>query len=379
MKLLSPDPVTWNALIRSLPAPHLLQSREWAQVKAHYGWKPMPLIWEKNGRPAAAAMVLKRSITLGGFSRRLCILYAPKGPLLDWSDDVLRREVLDDLQRLAHRQGAIFLKVDPDVRLAIGLPGSKDEKLDSVGQAVRADLEQRGWFFSDDQIQFRNTVVLDLTPPEEELLARMKPKTRYNIRLAERKGVRVRQGTQRDFPLLYRLYAETSLRDGFVIRQEEYYRTVWEKFLAPDGKGPDGLHDPGGLPLIAEVADRPVAALFLFWFAGKAYYLYGMSSTAHRDKMPNHLLQWEAIRLARAIGCQVYDLWGAPDVFQESDRLWGVFRFKEGFGGQVVRTLGAWDYAPSRWLYRLYTQVMPGVLEVLRARGRARTRQEAGV
>ncbi len=379
MKFLPFDPATWNALIRLLPAPHLLQTGEWAQVKAQYGWKPMPLVWESDGRPAAAVMMLQRAIPLAGFHRKMCLLYAPKGPLLDWNDNALRREVLDDLQHLARQQGAIFLKIDPDVRLASGLPGSPQETLDPVGQGVRAEFEARGWIFSSDQIQFRNTVLLDLTPSEEELLARMKQKTRYNIRLAERKGVSIRQGTQADFPLLYRLYAETSLRDGFVIREEGYYRAVWGKFLRSIETGAGQAEGPGCVPLIAEVGNQSVAALFLFWFAGRAYYLYGMSSTAHREKMPNHLLQWEAIRLAKRLGCQVYDLWGAPDKFETSDRLWGVFRFKEGLGGEVVRTLGAWDYVPVRWLYRLYMQAVPALLEVLRARGRARTRQQAGV
>jgi lipid II:glycine glycyltransferase (peptidoglycan interpeptide bridge formation enzyme) len=91
--------------------------------------------------------------------------------------------------------------------------------------------------------------------------------------------------------------------------------------------------------------------------------------------MPNHLLQWEAMRRAKSAGCTVYDLWGAPDEFDESDAMWGVFRFKEGLGGEVVRTLGAWDNPVSPVLYRLYTQIIPKVLDVMRAHGRARTRQ----
>jgi len=123
------------------------------------------------------------------------------------------------------------------------------------------------------------------------------------------------------------------------------------------------------------VDGQPVAAIFLFYFAGRAYYLYGMSRDAQREKMPNHLLQWEAMRRAKAAGCKLYDLWGAPDVFDESDPMWGVFRFKEGLGGTVFRGLGAWDYTPSPVLYRLYTQTLPRVLDIMRARGKSRTRQ----
>jgi lipid II:glycine glycyltransferase (peptidoglycan interpeptide bridge formation enzyme) len=131
--------------------------------------------------------------------------------------------------------------------------------------------------------------------------------------------------------------------------------------------------------LVAEVSGEAVAALFVFYFAAKAWYLFGMSRDAHREKMPNHLLQWEAIRHAKAAGCRMYDLWGAPDEFVESDPLWGVYRFKEGLGGEVVRHLGAWDLPLRPLYYRLYTQTLPRLLDLMRSRGRARTRQTLGV
>jgi lipid II:glycine glycyltransferase (peptidoglycan interpeptide bridge formation enzyme) len=121
-----------------------------------------------------------------------------------------------------------------------------------------------------------------------------------------------------------------------------------------------------------------LAAIFIFMFGDRAYYLYGMSRDEHRELMPAYLLQWEAIRRAKEAGCTVYDLWGAPEEFNEMDDLWGVYRFKEGLGGRVVRTLGAWDYAPNSLWYGLYAKVMPKVLDVMRFRGRARTREALG-
>jgi lipid II:glycine glycyltransferase (peptidoglycan interpeptide bridge formation enzyme) len=112
----------------------------------------------------------------------------------------------------------------------------------------------------------------------------------------------------------------------------------------------------------------------MFYFAGQAVYLFGMSRAEHREKMTSYLLQWEAIRRAKTLGCRVYNLWGAPDEFDESDGLWGVFRFKEGLGGYVLRTIGAWDFTPNPLLYKLYTQVLPRLMDILRARGKARTR-----
>jgi peptidoglycan pentaglycine glycine transferase (the first glycine) len=194
----------------------------------------------------------------------------------------------------------------------------------------------------------------------------MKPKTRYNIRLAERKGVTVRPAALDELPLLYRMYAETSLRDGFVIRSEDYYLLVWQTFMEK------GL----AVPLLAEVAGQPVAGLVLFMFSDMAWYLYGMSTGDHREKMPNHLLQWEAMRIARQRGCVYYDLWGAPNVFDESDSMWGVYRFKEGLGGEVVRTIGAWDFLSGRTRYTLFMRVLPRILDLMRRRRKASTRQE---
>lgn len=395
----------WNALISTLPHPHFLQSYEWGQVKAKYGWQALYAVWDSDGRwkverepsllstfqsPIAAALILKRTIPVGGMSARLSILYAPKGPLLDWTNQALRNHVLDDLQMFAKKEGAIFLKMDPDVVLGTGVPARENDVIEAGGQTAMSEMKQRGWRYSSDQIQFKNTVLIDLTLSQEELLARMKQKTRYNIRLAEKKGVALRIGTPEDFGLLYKMYAETSLRDGFVIRDEEYYKTVWTTFMSNTDTPVYSLQSsnsqitnpqlpiPSAEALIAEVDNEPVAAIFVFYFAGRAYYVYGMSRDVHREKMPSYLLQWEAMKRARARGCGVYDLWGAPDKFDESDSMWSVYRFKEGLGGKVVRTLGAWDFAPNPFWYKLYSEIIPRLLDVMRSRGKARTKQSLG-
>jgi lipid II:glycine glycyltransferase (peptidoglycan interpeptide bridge formation enzyme) len=297
---------------------------------------------------------------------------------MDWGNESLRRRVLDDLQSFAKKQGAIFLKLDPDVALGTGIPNSEGDSVDDGGQAVMSELKRRGWGFSADQIQFLNSVLIDLHPTEDEMLARMKQKTRYNVRLAEKKGVVLRVGILEDLGMLYKMYAETSVRDSFVIRDEGYYQTVWKSFMVNVQSPITNYQLPIAIPLIAEVDHEPVAAIFVFMFAGRAYYVYGMSREAHREKMPTYLLQWEAMKRAKAAGCTVYDLWGAPEVFDESDSMWGVYRFKEGLGGQVVRTLGAWDYAPNALWYKLYAEVMPRLLDVMRSRGKEKTKQTLG-
>ncbi len=377
----------WNQTISKLPNPHFLQTYEWGQVKAKYGWIPYFAVWGANGEfkiekdvtrlysfvfpVVAATLILKKQVLNSGFAARLSILYAPKGPLLDWDNESLRTRVLNDLQTYARKQGAIFLKIDPDVVLGRGVPDSEGDVLDTGGQAVRSEFTRRGWVYSSDQIQFQNTVLIDLfATTEEEMLARMKPKTRYNVRLAEKRGVKLRVGTVSDLPMLYKMYAETSVRDGFVIRDENYYMTVWKLFMQSAVSS-----QPSAIPLIAEVDNEPVAAIFLFMFAGRAYYVYGMSRNLHREKMPTYLLQWEAMKHARANECTGYDLWGAPDVFDESDSMWGVYRFKEGLGGEVIRTLGAYDFAPNKLWYKLYTEIVPRVLDVMRSRGKEKTKQ----
>jgi lipid II:glycine glycyltransferase (peptidoglycan interpeptide bridge formation enzyme) len=264
------------------------------------------------------------------------------------------------LEDLARRQRALFLKIDPDVQYADDFPDFSPYAATAARLAGR--LEQRGWRFSDEQIQFRNTVLLDLTLSEEALLAAMKQKTRYNVRLARRRGVVIREGSATDLDLFYRLYEETSQRDGFAIRSADYYRDAWGTFLEA---GQACL-------LLAEVEGEAVAGLTLFTFGSTAWYLYGASSARHRKHMPNQLLQWEAIRWAKAAGCSLYDLWGAPDDLDESDPMWGVVRFKLGLGGQLARGVGAWDYPTWRPAYRFFTGAMPRYLNLLRRTSRIR-------
>jgi len=373
----------WDALITTLPEPHLLQTAEWAQTKKFVGWEPDYLVWDEqqgqtyfhinqwpaNHKIRAATVVLRRSLPFKGFSARMRILYTPKGPLLDWDDTPLRDRVIADLQSFARKQRAIFLKIDPDVQLDNNESHHAEDKPYKSSLLLQQSLHSHGWHYSPEQIQFRNTMLIDLTASEAEILERMKQKTRYNIRLAGRKGVTIRRGNPDDYAMLFRMYAETSLRDNFTIRHEEYYRNIWSTFPAP-GRYP--AVQPCAQPLIAEVDGEPVAALILFFFAQKAWYLYGMSRPIHHEKMPNYLLQWEAIRLSKSLGCQVYDLWGAPEVMDQTDPLWGVYRFKEGLGGTRVRYLGAWDYPVQPLLYKFYTQTMPRLLNLMRRSGPAK-------
>jgi peptidoglycan pentaglycine glycine transferase (the first glycine) len=322
----------WDTALLTLPKVHFLQSWLWGELKGSRGWAPLRFLWRVDDCVVAAAQVL---VLQRG---RLRLGYVPKGPLLDWTNSALAEAVLTQLAAYAQQHGLLLLKIDPDVRADT-----------EVGGATSALLARLGWRASFEQVQFRNTMLLDLQPALDQLMEQMKPKWRYNIHLAVRKGVIVRDATLDDFPLLCAMYAETAERDSFVIREEAYYRDVWQRFMR------------AGLTwaLIAEVDNTPVAMAIAFHLGSFAWYMYGASRDTGRSFMPNHLLQWHIIRRAKEAGCSVYDLWGAPDTLDVTDPLWGLYRFKEGFGAAFVPHLGAYDYTPRTWLYRLYTFLRP--------------------
>lgn len=333
----------WNKTLLELPNPHLLQTWEWGSFKSRHDWRPTRCVFveQDTDKPRAAASVLTRRLR----PVPLSVMYVPKGPVVDYTNDDLVNSVLHRLEKAAEQARALFIKIDPDVR--------QDTEL---GEMVLGTLRQRGWRRSDREIQFRNTVLLDLTPSLDDLLMDMKSKWRYNVRLAKRKGVSVRAGTEDDLPLLYNMYEETAQRGGFVIRPQSYYRDAWGSFAQA------GLAQP----LIAELRGEPLAMVIVYRFGERAYYMYGASYSRHRDTMPNHLLQWEAIGWAKQRGCTTYDMWGAPDELDQADPMWGVYRFKKGFGGELVQHIGAWDYPSSRPLYWVYSVAIPWLMAAMR-------------
>ncbi len=315
------EPKAWDAFVAAHPAGTILQTSRWAYLKATFGWE-----WEivtPNPDTNSGALVLFRSLPL----KVGTIAYIPRGPLVNWDDASAVTATFEALRAAAHRHRAWVLWLEP-------------EMLDTP--EARAHLHACSLRSVARTIQPPRTIVVDIAPDEDAILAQMRPKTRYNIRLAERKGVTVREGTVDDAAAFYALMTETGSRDAFGIHSEAYYRRVFELFL-PSGHA---------ALLLAEVEGKLVAALVVFALGAKAWYLYGASSDRHREKMPPYALQWAAIRWAKARGCTSYDLWGIPDFDEETleaefternDNLWGVYRFKRGFGGQVIRCVGLWE------------------------------------
>jgi peptidoglycan pentaglycine glycine transferase (the first glycine) len=353
------DQASWDALVAAAPQGHLLQSWAWGELKSRFGWRV-----QRFTLAGACAQVLYRRLPAGLGS----IAYVPKGPLLDWGDDDAASRLLAAIEVRARAQRAICLKVEPPVPVKAGAsdnagaPKEPNAAEDTVAAApaLAERLAALGFRPSTQTVQPRRTLVVDLDDEPEALLARMKQKTRYNIRLAARRGVQVRAGGEEDLPAFYRLMQHTAERDRFGIRSQSYYDSAHRLLVAP------GM----GRLLLAEHEGTLLAALVAMAFAGEACYMYGASADEGRNLMPTYLLQWESMLWAKAVGCQTYDLWGVPDEEEEvleagfperSDGLWGVYRFKRGFGGRLVRTAGAWDlvYAPLRYLvYRAGASVL---------------------
>lgn len=312
--------IEWDAFLTRYPQAHLLQTGEWGDLKIPFGWSP-----ERIQTGDTGAQILFRRLPLG-FS----IAYIPKGPLgKDW------QILWPEIDQLCQRRRAIFLKVEPDAWME---------------QEAEYQDQFKG-FFPAATIQPRRTIVVDLSGSEDELLARMKQKTRYNIRLAQKKDVTVRESN--DLDEFQRLMRTTGVRDDFGVHSIEYYQRAYQLFSA---SGKAAL-------LQAEFDGKALAALMVFAAGGRAWYLYGASSDEERNRMPAYLLQWEAMRWAVAKGCRSYDLWGVPDEDEEqlesqfeerSDNLWGVYRFKRGFGGSLMRSATAWDKVYQPILYRAY-------------------------
>ncbi|HQE92075.1 MAG TPA: peptidoglycan bridge formation glycyltransferase FemA/FemB family protein [Anaerolineae bacterium] len=321
-------PEVWDAFVAAHPAGTILQTSRWAQLKATFGWD-----WEivtLDDIPSGGALVLYRPLPL----KVGTIAYIPRGPLVDWNNAPTVTTLFEVLSTAARRHQAWALWLEPEL---LDTPAAQAQLRELKLQPARRT------------IQPPRTIIVDIAPAEDVILAQMRSKTRYNIRLAERKGVTVRAGTVDDTAAFYALMTETGNRDTFGIHSEAYYRRVFELFL-PAGEA---------ALLLAEVEGELVAALVVFALGAKAWYLYGASSDRHREKMPPYALQWAAIRWAKAHGCTSYDLWGIPDYDEETleaqftarnDGLWGVYRFKRGFGGQIVRCVGLWEQA----LHRLY-------------------------
>jgi lipid II:glycine glycyltransferase (peptidoglycan interpeptide bridge formation enzyme) len=347
----------------------MLQSGFWGQFKQAHGWEAHPFSVTLAGEmdpaaptgpgPGRAApgrtfgmLVLSRR-----FFRMFSLAYVPFGPVLDPVEG--RGELLSALARALRShlpRATLFLRFDLPWRRT-----GEDPNASGRPRAIKAAGD----------MQPPDTVIVDITPPLEQVLASMKSKTRYNVRLSDKKGVKVSEGGSDDLDHWYALYEETSSRDRIAIHSRAYYKGLFQVSQSYPGVKPTVKL------LLARHEEELLAGNIVVFWKSRAAYLYGASSGEKRNLMPTYALQWEAIRMAREAGCTSYDLYGVPPLPDPGHPMFGLYQFKTGFSDYLIERWGTWDLPFRPLLYSLYRAAEAGrmlyyrsIRKRLRSRGR---------
>lgn len=327
----------FNAFMESAPKGHILQTWEWGEIKAKTGWQPLRLVIENNGQIVAAVSILKRTIPV----MKKNIFYAPRGPVVDIKNQEIFNFMLSEIKLLAKQHNAIFLKIDPDV------PSDNEEWQTAFKKAGFTSAEKGEGF---EGIQPKYVFRLDISPDEEQLMANLHQKTRYNIRVALKKGVEIIEDcTKEDLPVFYKILQETAERDKFLVRSYSYFEDFYDYLV----------HKGYAKLFLAKYEDKIIAGTLAFKLGDKAWYIYGASSNAYRNVMPNYLIQWTMIQWAKKQNCTMYDFRGVPGHLTEDNPLYGLYRFKKGFNGEYTEFIGEYDLVYQPTAYKLYNTLEP--------------------
>lgn len=306
------------------------QSLEWGKVKTNW-IKEVVLAEDENHKIIGSICVWIRKMPIFGN-----MMYSSRGPVCDIHDKKVLEQLTDGIKELGKKYNSFVLRIEPDIK--------KDD------QEFRKIVEEIGYKIKDDAKDFKDEIQprfvfrLDIKgKTEDEVLAGCHQKTRYNIRLAKRKGVVVKEGTREDLKDFHKIMIETGSRDGFIIRSLDYFEKMYDE-LAPKHMK----------LLMAYYEDKPISGIIPIMYGNKTWYLYGASSNQHRNLMPNYLLQWEMIRQAIQNKCDIYDFRGVSGVVDETHPQYGLYRFKKGFGAEFTEFIGEvyWPFKPLT--YKLY-------------------------
>ncbi|MCL2601250.1 MAG: peptidoglycan bridge formation glycyltransferase FemA/FemB family protein [Treponema sp.] len=325
----------------------------WGNFKARFGWEALAfeVQWETGGNVSATPLLaLRRSFSLGA-AIHFSLIYIPWGPQLPTAvpvhTDAERWAALKELAAALKGHvppDTVFIRFDPPWYTAEENP-PEEPAAAFVPEAqipppfVRASAD----------VQAPDTVLVDLAPPMEDILARMKPKWRYNARLALKKGVTVRRAAAEEMSVFYDLLKETAERDGIAIHSAEYYRTLLDR-----GKVAGGCAAADTRLYLAEHEGDVLAGIVTLFRGREAVYLYGASSGKKRSLMSPYALQVQAMQDAKDAGCAEYDLFGIAPSSDPSHPMAGLYRFKTGFGGKIVHRPGSWDFPCRPIVYRLF-------------------------
>ena len=303
------------------------QSLEWAKVKQ--SWKREVILAEDtNGKINGSLMVLVRKIPFFGN-----IMYSARGPVCDIHNIEVLRQITEGAKELAKKYNAIVLRIEPDIK-------SNDTDFRNIMLELGYSIKDDAKNFRD-EIQPRYVFRLDTkNKTEDEIFKNFHQKTRYNVRLATKKGVTVKEGTREDLKDFHKIMVTTGIRDGFITRPLEYFEKMY------DCLGPEHMKI-----LMAYYDGKPISGVIPIMYGNKTWYLYGASSNEHRNLMPNYLLQWEMIKIAISRKSDIYDLRGGPGIADDSN---GLYRFKKGFGAEYTEFIGE-VYIPFKPLtYKAY-------------------------
>ncbi len=319
----------WDELVLAQPEGNLLQSWTWGELQSRFGWNVERLAFHE-GHVGVCSLQRSATIYPGG-----AVYYVSRGPVVAERE---RLVVLDELERRATAGRGLILRVEPNAQ---------------VGDEWPAFFEGRG-FTRARPVQPEATRLLRIDLDAESLRAGFKPKTRYNLNLAEKKGVTVR--ASRDVATFARLASETGKRQGIHLPGAAYYQAALALFGPADGVR---LY-------LADHEGETLGGIMVFRFGRTAYYLFGGSSDRKRELMPNYLLHWRAILDFKGLGCDTYDWWGIPEEPAPDHPWFGLYRFKTGFGGETIRYIGLYEHVLRPGPLRLERR-----LQQLKARVRA--------
>lgn len=326
MKLLTPERYEeYEQFLKENKKGHFLQSLAWTKVKDM--WKNEILIVEdENGKIKGSMSLLIRKVPIFP----LTIMYSPRGPVCDIYDKETIKELVEGAKELAKKHNSYVLKIDPDVP-------ADDEKFCSMMSELNFRFNKSKNFEGvQPRFVFRKTIT---GMNEDEVLASFESKTRYNVRVAMRKGVTCRIGAKEDLPAFCKVMMDTGVRDGFIPRSLEYFEKMY-----------DEMGDALRLYLIYH-EDKLLSGAVAILYGNKVWYLYGASSNEDRNLMPNYLMQWEMMKWAVENNCDIYDFRGVSGDLNKGQPLYGLYRFKKGFTGEFVEFVGALDYVFNPFMY----------------------------
>ena len=331
MRLLEEKDIeNYNKFLENHERCNFQQSLEWGNVKTN--WKKEVILSEdENGNIRGSLCVWIRKIPLFGN-----IMYSARGPVCDLYNEEVIKDLSNGSDILAKKYNAFVLRVEPDVL-------KTDEKFRELISKYKFKIKDDSKDFKD-EIQPRFVFRLNLRgKTEDEIFSAFHQKTRYNIRLAIKKGVTIKEGSKEDLKMFHKIMVETGERDNFLIRSLSYFEKMYDEMAPKHLK-----------LLMAYHENEPIAGIIPIMYGNKTWYLYGASSNKHRNLMPNYLLQWTMIKQAIENKCDIYDFRGVSGVVDETHPQYGLYRFKKGFNAEFTEFIGE-IYIPYKPLkYKLY-------------------------